>query len=118
MAGIFGIGGDGLAVTPYDLWLGSRGAKELPGLVGAAGTAFTTATGCAPVVAHAPNMLWWAHEHPDIYAEISCRSAIELIADGRVPAASPIGARSDLSSAVDAFALAGSGQVMKAVIEP
>ncbi len=48
----------------------------------------------------------------------ACRRAIELIADGRVAAGSLIGARLALSSAREAFALAGTGQVMKVVVQP
>ena len=48
----------------------------------------------------------------------SCRAALDLIVDGRVDAASFIDKRLDLASAQMAFQLAGSGQVLKVVIEP
>lgn len=48
----------------------------------------------------------------------ACRAAIELIAQGRVDAGSLISARVALSSAAEAFALAGSGQAMKVVVLP
>jgi L-iditol 2-dehydrogenase len=48
----------------------------------------------------------------------ACRSAVKLIADGTVDAASLVGARLPLSSVREAFSLAGSGQVMKVVVEP
>jgi len=48
----------------------------------------------------------------------SCRAALDLIVDGLVDTAALIGARLPLSSAMEAFELAGSGQVLKVVIQP
>jgi L-iditol 2-dehydrogenase len=47
-----------------------------------------------------------------------CRSALDLIVDGRVDVASLIDARFDLASAEAAFELAASGRALKVVIEP
>ena len=48
----------------------------------------------------------------------SCRAALELIVSGQVDAASLIGARRPLTSAVEAFELAATGDVMKVVVQP
>jgi L-iditol 2-dehydrogenase len=48
----------------------------------------------------------------------SCRAALDLIADGRVGTAALIDMRLGLSSAHEAFELAGSGRALKVVIEP
>ena len=48
----------------------------------------------------------------------SCQAALELITSGRVATGPLIDKRFDLSSAVEAFELAGSGRAMKVVIEP
>ncbi|MGO9334331.1 MAG: alcohol dehydrogenase catalytic domain-containing protein [Acidimicrobiales bacterium] len=48
----------------------------------------------------------------------SCREALELILGGRVDIAPLIDVRLDLTSAQEAFELAGSGRVLKVVIEP
>ena len=47
-----------------------------------------------------------------------CRAALDLIIEGRVDVGSLLDARFDLASAGEAFALAGSGRVLKVVIEP
>ncbi len=71
MAGIVGIGTQGEAVTLYDCWLDSRCSTEVEELTRTVGPRFTTLTGCPPMVAHAPKMLWWAHQHPDVYRKVS-----------------------------------------------
>jgi threonine dehydrogenase-like Zn-dependent dehydrogenase len=48
----------------------------------------------------------------------SCRAALDLVLDGSVSTGSLIEARLALTSAGEAFELAGSGQVLKVVIEP
>jgi len=48
----------------------------------------------------------------------ACQAALDLILQGRVPAGALIEARRGLASAPEAFELAGSGQVLKVVIEP
>lgn len=48
----------------------------------------------------------------------ACRAALELVVDGRVPTEALIEARLGLGSANEAFELAGSGQVLKVVVEP
>jgi len=71
MAGILGIGADGRAVTPYDSWLDSRCRPELEELARRLGDKLVELTGCPPMVAHAPKILWWRRAHPDVYASIA-----------------------------------------------
>lgn len=71
MAGIMGIGADGLNATPYDSWLDtrcdpqiafmkSRGARKVPAI-----------TGGQITYAHGPKMLWWKDNEPEIWGKIS-----------------------------------------------
>ena len=47
-----------------------------------------------------------------------CREALELVISGRVDTEGLIGDREPLDAAPDAFAAAGSGELLKVVIEP
>ncbi|MEV0291617.1 FGGY family carbohydrate kinase, partial [Kribbella sp. NPDC050820] len=71
MAGILGIGADGRAVTPYDSWLDSRCRPEVDELARLLGDELVELTGCPPMVAHAPKLLWWRRTHPDVYASVA-----------------------------------------------
>lgn len=71
MAGILGVDAGGLAVTPFDSWLDSRCRPELDEIDRELGDRVTELTGCPPMVAHAPKMLWWKRKHPDIYARVA-----------------------------------------------
>jgi xylulokinase len=71
MAGVLGIGADGRAVTPYDSWLDSRCRPELEELAQRLGDDLVELTGCPPMVAHAPKILWWRRRHPDVYAQVA-----------------------------------------------
>lgn len=71
MAGILGIGSDGRAVTPYDSWLDTRCRPEVEELAQRLGDELVELTGCPPMVAHAPKMLWWRRTRPDVYASVA-----------------------------------------------
>ena len=71
MAGILGVGPGGEAVTPYDSWLDSRCRPQLDEIEKTLGTTVTALTGCPPMVAHAPKMLWWRRERPRANAEVA-----------------------------------------------
>jgi xylulokinase len=71
MAGVLGIGADGRAVTPYDSWLDSRCRPEVEELDQRLGEELVELTGCPPMVAHLPKMLWWQRKQPQIYARVA-----------------------------------------------
>ena len=71
MAGVLGIGADGRAVTPYDSWLDSRCRPELEEIVERLGDELVELTGCPPMVAHAPKILWWRRRRPDVYGAVA-----------------------------------------------
>lgn len=70
MAGILGVGADGAAVTPYDSWLDLRCQPEVEEIARRLGDRVVDVTGCPPMVAHAPKMLWWRRRRPDVYARV------------------------------------------------
>ncbi len=71
MAGIIGVGADGLAVTPYDSWLDTRCTPYIKMLKAEAETEILCKTGNTPSFNHGPKKLWWLHEHPEIYRKIT-----------------------------------------------
>jgi xylulokinase len=71
MAGVLGIDARGHAVTPYDSWLDSRCLAEVRQISERVGRRLVELTGCPPMVAHAPKMLWWRRQRPDVYARIN-----------------------------------------------
>ena len=71
MAGVLGIGADGRALTPYDSWLDSRCRPQVEEIRERLGEKLVELTGCPPMVAHAPKILWWRRTHPDLYASIA-----------------------------------------------
>jgi len=71
MAGILGIGPRGEAVTPYDSWLDSRCHAEVAEIDDRLGDRLVKLTGCPPMVAHAPKILWWRRNHPAAYASVA-----------------------------------------------
>ncbi len=70
MAGIIGVGADGRNVTPYDSWLDTRCAPYITRMQQAAGDEIVRKVGGPPSFNHGPKMLWWQHEHPDVFRQI------------------------------------------------
>ena len=70
MAGVIGVGEDGMNVTPYDSWLDTRCAPYIKQLKAEAAEDILNKTGCAPSFNHGPKKLWWKHERPQDYAKI------------------------------------------------
>lgn len=70
MAGVLGVGADGMAVTPYDSWLDSRCAKYLEFMRKEAEDEILAKSGTAPSINHGPKKLWWMHEHPEVFETI------------------------------------------------
>jgi xylulokinase len=68
MAGIIGIDAGGEPVTPYDSWLDTRCSGQVAQLSARLGDRLTAVTGCPPMVAHLPKMLWWRQARPRVYA--------------------------------------------------
>jgi len=70
MAGVIGVGKDGLAVTPYDSWLDTRCSVQVDRMKSQAGLAVLEKTGNAPSFNHGPKILWWKENQPEIFASI------------------------------------------------
>jgi xylulokinase len=71
MAGVLGVGADGRAVIPYDSWLDTRCRGEVQEISDRLGDELTERTGCPPMVAHAPKLLWWKRNRPAEYARVT-----------------------------------------------
>ncbi len=70
MAGIVGVGEDGMNVTPYDSWLDTRCAPYIKVMREKAEGEIIRKTGNPPSFNHGPKVLWWKHEHPQVYDKI------------------------------------------------
>ena len=70
MAGVIGVGVDGLNVTPYDSWLDQRCTEQIGQMEKKAGELVLARTGCSPSFNHGPKILRWKKEYPNIYKEI------------------------------------------------
>jgi xylulokinase len=71
MAGVIGMGVDGMAVTPYDSWLDTRCAPYLDRMRSEANDRILEKAGTAPSINHGPKKLWWKHEHPEVFKNIA-----------------------------------------------
>lgn len=69
MAGVIGVGAEGVAVTPYDSWLDTRCSPYIERMREHASSVITK-TGNAPSFNHGPKILWWKHERPEVYERI------------------------------------------------
>ncbi len=70
MAGILGVGADGKHVTPYDSWLDTRCAPYITKMQQEAGDEIVRKAGGPPSFNHGPKILWWKHEHPEVFKKI------------------------------------------------
>ena len=65
MAGVLGVGTDGLASMPYDSWLDLRCSPDVEALAAELGDELVRIAGCPPMVNHAPKLRWRRRECPD-----------------------------------------------------
>ena len=70
MAGVIGVGADGLAVTHYDSWLDTRCAPQIAVMQRDAGDEILEKCGNVPSFNHGPKILWWKQKQPNQYARI------------------------------------------------
>jgi xylulokinase len=70
MAGIIGVGRDGIAITPYDSWLDTRCTPYIETMKEAANEEIIEKTGGPPGFNHGPKILWWKKESPRVYRSI------------------------------------------------
>lgn len=70
MAGILGVGRDGLAVTPYDSWLDTRCERYREPFLRLGEEKIIALTGAPVTCAHGPKVLFWKGERPQAYAKI------------------------------------------------
>lgn len=70
MAGIIGVGRDGMALTPYDSWLDTRCAPYIAVMRNQAGDEVLRSTGNVPSFNHGPKILYWKTERPQTWAAI------------------------------------------------
>jgi xylulokinase len=71
MAGVLGVGADGRHVTCYDSWLDTRCSPYIARMQERAGDQIIQQTGGPASFNHGPKILWWKHEHPEIYDQIA-----------------------------------------------
>jgi len=70
MAGIMGVDARGEAATPYDSWLDVRSAPYAEEMKKAENLIIKR-SGMGPSINHGPKILWWKHEHPEVYRRIA-----------------------------------------------
>jgi len=68
MAGVTGVDDAYRPTMPYDSWLDMRCQPYIEAIEHECGDLVTRLTGCPPMCDHGPKILWWQHEHPDVYA--------------------------------------------------
>ncbi len=56
-------------VSHFDSWLDMRCQPFIEWMDKEAGERITQLTGCPPTCDHGPKMLWWKHEHPELYKQ-------------------------------------------------
>ena len=71
MAGIMGIDQQWQAVTCYDSWLDTRCEPYIELMKREAEEEIIGKTGGQVTYVHGPKVLWWKHEHPEIYKKIA-----------------------------------------------
>jgi xylulokinase len=71
MAGVIGLGADGMAVTPYDSWLDTRCANYIAVMRDGAPDEVLRLTGNVPSFNHGPKILWWKDERPGAWERIA-----------------------------------------------
>jgi xylulokinase len=71
MAGIGAIDESWNPVTMYDSWLDTRCERYIRFMNETVGDQVLSLTGCAPSYNHGPKMLWWKHEHPEVFGRIA-----------------------------------------------
>lgn len=69
MAGILGIDNDFEAVAPWDSWLDVRCGKYID-VLKSSEEEINRISGGPVTFDHAPKMIWWMNEHPEIYKRI------------------------------------------------
>jgi xylulokinase len=70
MAGILGIDEDWQPVTHYDSWLDTRCQPHVDWIRDNYGKQYIETVGMPPTIAHAPKMLWWMKERPEVFERI------------------------------------------------
>lgn len=70
MAGVIGVGKEGRNVTPYDSWLDTRCTPYITRMNEAAADEIVIKTGGPASFNHGPKILWWMHEHLDVFGSI------------------------------------------------
>ena len=71
MAGVLGIDEDGRHITPYDSWLDTRCSPYISLMQKQAGEEIIRKTGGPASFNHGPKILWWKHEHPEVFEQIA-----------------------------------------------
>ncbi|MGB9553807.1 MAG: xylulokinase, partial [bacterium] len=71
MAGIMGVDEKGEPATPYDSWLDVRSTPYALLMKKKGEDLIATRSGMAPSINHGPKILWWKHEHPEVYQKIA-----------------------------------------------
>lgn len=70
MAGIGSIDANYQPAARFDSWLDMRCQPYIQLMADEAGDKITQITGCPPTCNHGPKILWWKHQHPDIYQQV------------------------------------------------
>lgn len=71
MAGVCGIDEDWMPATPYDSWLDTRCEPYVKKMMDQAGDRIIQLSGGPASFNHAPKILWWKNERPEVYSRVS-----------------------------------------------